>query len=229
MEPEAAVKGRLSLMPNMTAISITPWQMQPGEDKIVAERIYGVLSKKRDPKPTEIKPPAADLSGRWDVSVEFFSSKSEHALFIEQKGNRIQGTHKGDFSVRELFGTIEGDQITLRSTSAERGTGDSVSFTFSGTVAADSISGPIHMGEYLTAKFTARRHPYPASRGPIFVPRGRRWRIRRKLSEELFHNPQVVIYFRVQKQAKIRLAGAGLAIVLLTSAYHRTQSAPVMA
>jgi hypothetical protein len=32
----------------------------------------------------------------------------------------------------------------------------------------------------------------------------------------------------VQKQAKIRLAGVGLAMVLLTSAYYRTQSAPVM-
>jgi hypothetical protein len=104
--------------------------------------------------------------------VEFFSSKSDHALFIEQKGNQIKGTHKGDFSVRELFGTIEGDQIKLRSTSAERGTGDSVSFTFSGTVSGESISGPIHMGEYLTAKFTAKRHQYPSTRGPIIVPNG---------------------------------------------------------
>jgi D-glucosaminate-6-phosphate ammonia-lyase len=165
-------RGRNEPETAMTSISITPWQMQPGEDKIVAERLYGVLSKKREPRPAEVKSPVADLSGRWDIDVEFFSSKSQHALFIEQKGNEIKGTHKGDFSVRELFGVIEGDQIKLRSTSAERGTGDSVNFTFSGTVSGDSISGPIHMGEYLTAKFTGRRHQYPVSRGPIVVPSG---------------------------------------------------------
>jgi D-glucosaminate-6-phosphate ammonia-lyase len=165
-------RGARSLDASTSAISITPWMMQPGEDKIVAERIYDVLSKKRDPKPAELKAPASDLSGRWDVKIEFFSSNSEHTLFIEQKGNRIEGTHKGDFSVREVFGTIEGEQVKLRSTSAERGTGDSVNFIFSGTVSNDLISGPIHMGEYLTAKFTAKRHRYPGARGPIVVPTG---------------------------------------------------------
>ena len=128
------VAARIVSMLEPSAISITPWMMQPGEDKIVAERIYDLLSKKRDPKPTGLQPPATDLSGRWDVKIEFFSSSSEHSLFIEQKGNRIEGTHKGDFSVREVFGTIEGEQVKLRSTSSERGTGDSVSFIFSGTV-----------------------------------------------------------------------------------------------
>ena len=61
--------------------------MQPGQDKIVAERIYKILAAKRDPKPAQSRQPSADLTGRWDLTVEFFSSKSEHALFIEQKGN----------------------------------------------------------------------------------------------------------------------------------------------
>jgi len=165
-------RGRSEPVAGGAAISVTPWMMQPGEDKIVAERIYGVLSKQRSPKPGQMQTPATNLTGRWVVSMEFFSSKSEHTLFIEQNGNRIQGSHKGDFSVRELFGTIEGDQIKLRSVTTERGTGDSVNFTFSGTVSGDTISGPIHMGEYLTAKFTAKRHTYPPARGPIFVPSG---------------------------------------------------------
>ena len=117
-------------------------------------------------------PPAANLTGRWDVDVEFFSSKSRHTLFIEQDGNRIQGSHKGDFLVRDLFGTIEGDQVKLRSTSAERGSGDSVTFIFSGAVSGDTLSGPVYMGEYLNAKFTARRHGYPAVHQPILVPSG---------------------------------------------------------
>ena len=158
--------------PGTTSISVTAWMMQPGDDKIVADRIYGVLAQKRSPKSPNVPPPAANLSGRWDVTVDFFSSKSQHTLFIEQDGNRIQGSHKGDFSVRDLYGAIEGDQVRLRSTTAERGTGDSIVFTFAGAVSEDTFSGPVYMGEYLNAKFTARRYTYPRGRGPILIPGG---------------------------------------------------------
>ncbi|HYK91463.1 MAG TPA: aminotransferase class V-fold PLP-dependent enzyme [Acidobacteriota bacterium] len=153
-----------------TSISVTPWQMQPGQEKIVADRICEVLSQKRSPKPP-LKEPVANLTGRWDTTVEFYNSKSEHVLFIEQNGNRIQGTHKGDFLTRDMYGIIDGEKVVLRSATSERGTGDSIIFTFAGTVSGDTISGPIHMGEYLMAKFSARRHAYPAA-PTILVPKG---------------------------------------------------------
>ena len=109
--------------------------------------------------------------GRWDVEIQFFSSKSQHTLFIEQDGNWIDGTHQGDFTVRDLIGQIEGNQVKLRSNTNERG--DSVGFIFAGTLAGDTISGPIYMGEYLNAKFTAKRYSYPAGPGAaIRIPTG---------------------------------------------------------
>jgi hypothetical protein len=152
------------------SLTITAWQMQPGNDKIVADRIHGLLSKKRNPRPTGVTPPAANIAGRWDVNVEFFSSKSQHALYLMQDGNRIQGSHKGDFSVRDVFGTIEGNEIKLRSQTTERG--DSIPFIFAGTISGDTISGPVYMGEYLNAKFTAKRYNYPAGPSSIRVPVG---------------------------------------------------------
>ena len=148
-----------------TAISITAWMMQPGDDKVVAQRLFEVLSRKRSPKPAPAAP-AADLSGRWDVEVAFFSSKSQHTLTLEQNGNRLRGSHKGDFSVRDVFGTIEGDQIRLQSTDSKPG--DSITFTFSGALAGEQFSGPVYMGEYLNAKFTAKRHTYPDPRRTTF-------------------------------------------------------------
>ena len=154
-----------------TSVSITAWQMQPGDDKVVGDRLYAVLSQKRSPKPSTPPPaPAANLSGRWDVSVEYFSSKSQHTLFLMQEGNRIQGSHKGDFSVRDVFGVIEGNQIKLRSQLSVPG--DSVGFIFDGTLSGDTISGPIYMGEYLNARFTAKRYSYPAGPGAIRIPTG---------------------------------------------------------
>lgn len=157
--------------PAVTSISVTAWMMQTGDDKVVAERIHSVLARKRSPRSATVVAPAADFSGRWDVDIEFFSSTSRHTLFIEQDGNWIQGSHQGDFTVRDLIGTVEGDQVTLRS--SERRPGANVTFTFAGTGAGDTISGPLYMGEYLNARFTARRHQYPVERPIIRVPSGR--------------------------------------------------------
>jgi hypothetical protein len=158
------------LEPGMTSISVTAWMMQPGDDKVVADRIYNVLSAKRAPRSTAMPAPAANVSGRWDVEIEFFSSKSRHTLFIEQDGNWLQGSHQGDFTVRDMVGMIEGNEVRIRS--VERRPGSSVMFIFSGTVTGDTMSGPIHMGEYLNAKFTAKKHAYPAERTRIVVPKG---------------------------------------------------------
>ena len=154
-----------------TSIVITAWMMQPGDDKVAADRIHGVLSQKRGPKP-DMQRPGTDVSGHWDVNVEFFSGKGQHSLYIEQDGNWIKGTHRTDFETREMFGTIEGNQVTLRSDTPGRNVGDSVPFIFSGAVSGDSITGPIHMGEYLNANFTAQRHNYPTRRNRIRVPGG---------------------------------------------------------
>ncbi len=153
----------------LTGISITAWMMQPGDDKVVAERLYALLSEKRSPKPPPATP-AANLSGRWDVTLQFFSSHSQHSLQLEQDGNNLRGIHKGDFSVRDIFGTIEGNQVKLQSN--DRTPGDVITFTFAGALEGDVISGPVYMGEYLNAKFTARRHAYPATRGSITIPGG---------------------------------------------------------
>jgi hypothetical protein len=85
--------------------------MQPGEELIVADRIFELLSQKRPANEINSKPPADNIGGRWDVIVEFFSSTSKHSFYFEQDGKWIQGSHHGDFSVQELTGTIEGGQI----------------------------------------------------------------------------------------------------------------------
>jgi seryl-tRNA(Sec) selenium transferase len=155
-----------------TSVSITAWMMNPEDVKIVADRLYAVLSQKRSPKTvSSMLAPEGSLSGRWDVSIEFFSSKSQHTLYLTQDGNHIQGSHKGDFSTRDVYGTIEGNQIKLRSQLSAPG--DSIGFIFAGTLAGDTFTGPVYMGEYLNAKFMAKRYSYPAGPGAaIRIPTG---------------------------------------------------------
>jgi D-glucosaminate-6-phosphate ammonia-lyase len=153
-----------------TSVNITAGQMQPGNDKVVAARIHDVLSVKRDPKPATLTAPAANIAGRWDADIEFFSSTSKHTLFIEQDGNWIHGLHKGEFTVRDMRGTIEGDMVKLRS--VDRLPADSITFIFSGTLSGDTITGSIYMGEYRTAKFIARRNSTVSPHEKIVVPGG---------------------------------------------------------
>ncbi len=153
-----------------TSVNITSGQMQPGNDKVVAARMHEVLSRKHDPKPDTLAAPAANISGRWDADIEFFSSNSKHTLYLEQDGNWIAGSHKGEFTVRDMSGTIEGNTVKLRS--VDRHPGDSITFIFSGELSGDEIKGSIYMGEYQTANFTAKRNNTKSPHQKIVVPGG---------------------------------------------------------
>jgi D-glucosaminate-6-phosphate ammonia-lyase len=153
-----------------TFIRISPHQMQPGNDKVVADRIHHILSQKHSPKSTQLKAAEVDISGHWDLKVHFFSSTSQHRLFIQQEGNWLEGSHQSDFSSQEMLGMVEGNQVKFQS-NAQR-PGDSVSFLFSGKVSGDTISGSVFLGEYLSAKFTANRSSYAKLRKPITIPGG---------------------------------------------------------
>jgi L-seryl-tRNA(Ser) seleniumtransferase len=143
-----------------TGVSVTAFMMSPGDEKIVADRIHEVLSARREAKGrTAPAPPATDLSGRWDVEIQFAASKTTHVLHITQKGSRLQGTHQGEFIARDLSGEIRGDGVEFASFQGESH-GDSLSYRFSGKVSAETMSGALDMGEYLGATWTARRRPY---------------------------------------------------------------------
>jgi L-seryl-tRNA(Ser) seleniumtransferase len=143
-----------------TGISITAYMMSPGDEKVVAERLYTLLSNppKMNPQPSP-KAPAADLSGQWDVHIEYIGSSSEHTLHLRQQGGRITGSHQGDYVSRELYGTLDGDNVRLASSYTEEH-GDNLSYEFVGTVQGDAMSGTLDLGEYLSAKWSAKRHEY---------------------------------------------------------------------
>lgn len=161
-----------------TSINITAWMMQPGEDEVVAERIHELLTEERGSTSgagslSAMSAPGATLAGRWTVEVEFFSSASEHTWFIEkQDENWLEGSHQGDFSTRDIAGTIEGREVKLLST--DRPPGDRLEYIFAGRLSegGDRITGDVHLGEYLTATFTARRHAYDGEREAVRVPDG---------------------------------------------------------
>ncbi len=169
-KPRITVGGGRSTDSGMASISINASQMQPGQDKIVGDKIFELLSKKRSPKvEASMKAPSSKISGRWDLEIDYFSSKSDHLLYLEQDGNWLKGIHKTDFSVREISGSIEGNEVKFQSP----GRRPAVSYTFAGTISGDTISGKIDMGEFLTANFTGKKNTKDPDRIPIVFPEGR--------------------------------------------------------
>jgi len=143
------------------SIVITPYQMTSGEEKIVAERIHAALSEApRQPTAAAVAPPAADVSGQWQVHIEFLAGASTHTWHLKQDGNRLEGSHQGDFVSRDLVGTIDGGTVQMSSSYAERH-GDALNFRFTGTIHDDAMSGSLEMGEYLTASWSAKKHDFP--------------------------------------------------------------------
>ncbi|HUP38632.1 MAG TPA: aminotransferase class V-fold PLP-dependent enzyme [Vicinamibacterales bacterium] len=156
-EPRIAlVSGRRPGPPVETGVSITPYMMSPGDEAIVADRLHAVLSSRTLRVPiVAMAAPAGDVSGRWDVRIEYAAGSSMHTLHLRQNGNDIDGTHQGDFVARDLAGTINARDVRIRSNYA--GGGDSLPYTFTGTLNGAEMAGELDMGEYLSGRWSARR------------------------------------------------------------------------
>ncbi len=160
-EPRIAVSGAGSFLPfppNMQPnISINISQLERGEERIIADRVYAVLSK----PPIIAKPTApaeTDLSGQWDLEMKFAAGAANQTLALEQKGNSLNGTHYASFGPRDLNGTIYGPEILVRSAYSLQGV--RINYTFTGTVNGDSMEGRVSMGEYGMADWKAKRRNY---------------------------------------------------------------------
>ncbi len=165
--PRIAVSGAGSFLPfppNLRSnISVQTSALQPGEDKIIADRVFSILSK-----PPLIKRAAGeaafDLSGQWDLTMKFSASSVDQTLMIEQKGTEFTGTHMASIGPRDLEGTLHGKQIMMRSSYTKDGV--RINYTFTGTAEGNTMQGKVSLSEYGDAEWTAKRHDYrPAGAG----------------------------------------------------------------
>jgi L-seryl-tRNA(Ser) seleniumtransferase len=152
---------------SQTGISITAYMMMPEDVKIVADRLHEILSAKRPTwSPETPKTPSADLTGRWDVRIEFAAGATDHVLYVKQQANQLVGTHQGDFVARDFNGSISGSDVRIASNIGEVH-GAALSYTFTGKLEGDKMSGALNMGEYLGAKWTATRHAFGRGQGDV--------------------------------------------------------------
>jgi len=141
-----------------TSFVIRPVAMRPEHPPIVARRMAEVFRNAPTSPKAPPAPPATDLTGAWDVAIEFISGKTHHTLvFDPPKGNaaKLYGLHFGKAVQSHFNGAVSGDHIRLQSTLPLEGM--HIHYDFQGTVSGDTLSGDLSLGEFGMARFTARR------------------------------------------------------------------------
>jgi L-seryl-tRNA(Ser) seleniumtransferase len=142
---------------NGHAFAIRPVAMKPGEYKVVATRLSEVLSAAK-PKPQEPPPaaPALNVAGAWDIEIQYEVGASRHKLFLNANRNKVTGSHQGWAFEGDVSGQVDGQRVQFRSSLPAGGT--RLSYTFTGQIAGESMSGEVDLGEYGKAQWRARRH-----------------------------------------------------------------------
>ncbi len=143
-----------------TSVSVNSSQLDDGDEKVIANRLYEVLSK---PQPVNRPsgPPAANLSGQWDVETKYYATTVSQTFMIEQNGNELKGTYIGHIGPRDLVGTIHGNDILIRSTYGVDGA--RVHSFFTGKLVGDTMEGHLSVGEYGEGSWKAKRHVFKMS------------------------------------------------------------------
>lgn len=150
-----------------SSVSITAYMMMPGDAKVIAERIYAVLSKPpkiSNPQPLPQGEPAM-VAGQWEVQIDFDRGSAVHTVFLEQKENDLEGTHRGEWVSGDLRGAVAANLIRFRSSQKIQGT--RLFYDFTGTVEDDKMAGNVNLGEYGQARWSAQRHQYKIPGGVI--------------------------------------------------------------
>jgi L-seryl-tRNA(Ser) seleniumtransferase len=142
-----------------SSVSIMPYMMQPEDHKVVAQRLYAVLSN--PPRIAAPEPPAgppANVDGQWSLTMRFLAGSADHQIVFEQKDNTLVGTHRGDVTSGDLRGTVQGPEVHF--TSRHRYEGTTLGYDFTGRLEGERMTGTVNMGEYGTAQWTAERRRY---------------------------------------------------------------------
>jgi hypothetical protein len=138
-----------------SSLTIMPYMMMPGDDKIAAVAIHKLLANPPHITVPALEPASVDVGGEWAADLTFISGSSRHHLTIEQREGQISGVHHGGILTGKLTGAVEGRRVTMRC--AERIEGATLHYEFSGDVADGRIEGVVKLGEYGQARWSAQR------------------------------------------------------------------------
>ena len=139
------------------SLGIRAAALYAGDETLVAERLYEIFSNAPGPKlpPPEDPPAAVNVSGHWDVRIEYSVGSARHKFFLAMRQSQVSGEHIGRIASGPVSGRVSGSQIDIRSSARYEGT--SLRYRFTGRVSGDLMSGKVGLGEYGAGRWQAKR------------------------------------------------------------------------
>jgi seryl-tRNA(Sec) selenium transferase len=135
---------------------IRPVAMKEGESRLVAERLEAIFkAAPKGRKAKSLAAPVGNLAGKWTLDLDFQPGSARHEVVLEVAGSKIGGTHKARLGGGAVRGEIDGSAVAF--STSFRYEGQTLHYQFKGTLAGDSLSGEVHLGEYGTAKWKGSR------------------------------------------------------------------------
>ena len=139
-----------------SALTIMPYMMDPGEDRIVADALFAGLSNPgRYENPPVPKGALAQLSGNWAVTIKYVRGQGEQQFTLQQTGGALTGTQKGELYQGALTGVVRANTVEMRSRMPVPGS--VVDWRFKGTASGNAMSGTVDLGEYGIVPWTATK------------------------------------------------------------------------
>ena len=154
--PRILVDGGTGKRPDkmQSSVTIMPYMMAPGEDKIVADAIHeGLTHPGHYENPVIPQGTTAQVEGNWAVTIKYIRGTGEQQLTLQQQGDKLTGTQQGEIYKADVKGFVQADHIELTSDMVVPG--NSIFWTFRGVVSGNNANGTVHMGEYGDANWTA--------------------------------------------------------------------------
>ncbi len=158
-EPRIILASGSGSRPNEMAssVSVVPYMLVPGEEKIIGDRLHAVLSN--PPKfenPVQPTGAPAAVSGPWTAHLEFGRGSAVNGFHLEQDGDKLKGEYSTEFfGAFPLTGSIAANTVHFRTSYPIEG--QHLNWMFTGTVNGDRISGTVNMGEYGETTWTAEK------------------------------------------------------------------------
>lgn len=142
-----------------TSIVLDPINLSDEEAEIVgASLAWAFANPQTIVRKTAKRGAEIDISGEWQVEIEFLHGSATHRLVLEQTGSTILGAHQTDESCGTITGDVDGRHIHIEA--AHEKIPIWLFYQFDGEISSDgSIAGTVRLGG------TAREHLGPVFKG----------------------------------------------------------------
>lgn len=139
------------------SLGIRAAALYPGDEKLVAERLYEIFRGAPEPKPPRAKHPPAtvDVSGHWDLWIDYSVGSARHKLFLSMEQSQLSGEHTGRIASGAILGRVSERSVSFAS--ALRYEGTSLQYHFSGRASGEEMFGEVDLGEYGSGQWKAKR------------------------------------------------------------------------